>query len=53
LDPAVIFDRALILLLEKVEKTKLGAAGRPRRIRPRTDTTVPSRNVPRTVRRTA
>ncbi|HEV8702125.1 MAG TPA: hypothetical protein VGV60_12700 [Candidatus Polarisedimenticolia bacterium] len=52
-DPAVIFDRALILLLEKVEKTKLGAAGRPRRIRPRTDTAVPSRNVPRAVKRTA
>jgi hypothetical protein len=52
-DPAVIFDRALILLLEKVEKTKLGAAGRPRRIRPRTDTAVRSRNVPRAVKRTA
>jgi hypothetical protein len=29
-DPAAIFDRALALLLEKVEKTKLGAAAKPR-----------------------
>src|SRR5438876_562366 len=29
-DPAEIFDRALTLLLEKVEKAKLGAAFRPR-----------------------
>jgi hypothetical protein len=39
-DPAVIFDRALTLLLEKVEKKKLGAATRPRGgavIRPGTD----------------
>jgi hypothetical protein len=29
-DPAAIFDRALTLLLEKVEKAKLGAATKPR-----------------------
>jgi hypothetical protein len=28
-DPAAIFDRALTLLLAKVEKTKLGAAAKP------------------------
>jgi hypothetical protein len=42
-DPGVIFDRALALLLEKVEKSKLGrAAGSRRRrpIRPGTDTDV-------------
>jgi len=54
-DPGAIFDRALALLLEKVEKTKLGAAARPpasgaRVIRPRTDRTDPSRNVPRAVK---
>ncbi len=39
-DPGVIFDRALTVLLEKVEKAKLGAAARPRPsqpIRRRTD----------------
>ncbi len=39
-DPGAIFDRALTLLLEKVERTKLGAAANPRpprRIRPGTD----------------
>ena len=39
-DPGAIFERALTLLLEKVEKTKLGAAARPRPdrpIRPATD----------------
>ena len=39
-DPGVIFDRALTVLLEKVEKTKLAAAARPRPsrpIRPETD----------------
>src|SRR6185503_19957946 len=49
-DPGKIFDRALTLLLEKVEKTKLGAAARPRPrppIRPGTDKTVRSRDVPR------
>jgi hypothetical protein len=60
-DPGVIFDRALILLLEKVEKTKLGAVAKPRpsrSIRPGTDTatrksTLPSRHVPRAVKRAA
>jgi hypothetical protein len=57
-DPGAIFDRALTVLLEKVEKTKLGAAARPRPnppIRRRTDKvrkpTVPSRHVPREVKR--
>src|SRR5260221_19348 len=59
-DPGAIFDRALTVLLEKVEKTKLAAAAakpRPDRpIRPRTDTEVrkpglPSRHVPREVKR--
>ena len=57
-DPAAIFDRALTLLLEKVEKTKLAAAAkpRPRPIRPGADTrlrtpVVPSRDIPRHVRR--
>jgi len=57
-DPGVIFDRSLTVLLEKVEKTKLGAAARPRPdrpIRPETDKirrpTVPSRQVPRAVKR--
>jgi hypothetical protein len=57
-DPGAIFDRALTLLLAKVEKTKLGAASSPRppqSIRPETDNDVrtprlPSRNVPRAVR---
>jgi len=57
-DPGAIFDRALRLLLEKVEKTKLGAAAkpRPRPIRPATDRELrtpilPSRDVPRYVKR--
>jgi hypothetical protein len=39
-DPGTIFDRAIALLLEKVEKAKLGAAAKPRfpsGIRPGTD----------------
>lgn len=39
-DPGVIFDRAISLLLEKVERAKLGKAARPRPqplIRPETD----------------
>jgi hypothetical protein len=53
-DPGMIVERALALLLEKVEKTKLGAAARPRpSIRPRTDNSVRSRNVPRAVKRVA
>jgi hypothetical protein len=57
-DPAAIFDRAITLLLEKVEKAKLGAAAkpRPRSIRPGTDRQLrtpilPSRDVPRDVER--
>ncbi|HEU0091246.1 MAG TPA: HNH endonuclease signature motif containing protein [Vicinamibacteria bacterium] len=58
-DPAAIFDRALSLLLEKVEKAKVGAAAKPRAprpIRPGTDwqvrtPIVPSRDVPRQVQR--
>ncbi len=57
-DPAAIFDRALTLLLEKVEKAKVGAAAkpRPRPIRPgagrelRTSI-LPSRDVPRHIKR--
>ena len=55
-DPGAIFDRALRLLLERVEKTKLGAATKPRPIRPATDRELrtpilPSRDVPRHVKR--
>jgi hypothetical protein len=57
-DPGAIFDRALTLLLEKMERTKLGAAKkpRPRPIRPETDRQlrtpiVPSRDLPRYVQR--
>jgi len=57
-DPGAIVDRALSLLLEKVEKTKLGAAAkpRPRPIRPGADRQLrtpilPSRDVPRSVQR--
>ncbi len=57
-DPGAIFDRALTLLLEKVEKAKLGAAAkpRPRPIRPGADRhlrtpILPSRDVPRHVQR--
>jgi hypothetical protein len=57
-DPAAIFDRALSLLLEKVEKAKLGAAAkpRPRVIRPGADRqlrtpVIPSRDIPRHVQR--
>ncbi len=45
-DPGAIFDRALTMLLEKVEKTKLAAVDRPRPprpIRPETDTNPPIR----------
>jgi hypothetical protein len=56
-DPGAIVERALALLLEKVEKTKLGAAVRPRPsrpIRPETDkSAVRSRDVPRAVKRAA
>jgi 5-methylcytosine-specific restriction endonuclease McrA len=58
-DPGAIFDRAVTLLLETVEKRKLGAAARPRpraAIRPGTDRSgrepAPrSRDVPREVKR--
>jgi hypothetical protein len=58
-DPGAIFDRAVALLLEKVEKQKLGAAPRPRSsgaIRPGTDReawveTPESRDIPRNVKR--
>src|SRR5882724_9577513 len=53
-DPGAIFDRALTLLLEKVERTKLAAAAkpRPRSIRPGADRQLrtpilPSRDIPR------
>jgi hypothetical protein len=56
-DPGAIFDRALTLLLEKVEKTKLGAAAKPGPdppIRPETDKirkpSVHSRHVPQEVK---
>ena len=51
-DPGAIFDRALTLLLEKVEKTKLGAATkpRPRPIRPGADR---QRDIPSHVQRAA
>jgi hypothetical protein len=55
-DPGVLFGRALTLLLEKVEKAKLGAAAKPRlrpSIRPGTDAAVRSRYVPRAVKRAA
>ncbi len=56
-DPGAIFDRALTVLLEKVEKTKLGAVAKPRTdrlIRSGADKihrpTVPSRHVPQEVK---
>jgi 5-methylcytosine-specific restriction endonuclease McrA len=58
-DPAAICDRAWSLLLERVEKAKLGAvakAGSSRPIRPGTDKVhkrgSPNRHVPRAVKRT-
>jgi len=55
-DPGAIFDRALAVLLEKVEKSKLGATAKPRRgrsIRPGTDNPParPSRHIPSEVKR--
>jgi hypothetical protein len=60
-DPGAIFDRAIALLLEKVEKSKLGAAAKPRTppvIRPGTDSRVSSgqlasRHTPSHVKRSA
>jgi hypothetical protein len=56
-DPALIFDRAITLLLERVESRKLGATIKPRRrpIRPATDREIrtpirASRNVPQAVK---
>jgi hypothetical protein len=58
-DPAAIFDRALTLLLEKVEKTKVPAVDKPRArsIRPETDREaengrLPSRHIANDVKRT-
>ena len=51
-DPGAIFDRAVTLLLEKVERAKTGAAKRPRPIRPGTDTSR-SRHTPNESRRVA
>jgi hypothetical protein len=55
-DPGAIFDRALVVLLEKVEKAKLGATQKPKRrqsIRPGTDNPVArrSRHIPSEVKR--
>jgi hypothetical protein len=57
-DAGVIVERAIALLLEKVERTKRGAAARPRSIRPGTDdlirTPLPTtRDIPRSVKRGA
>jgi hypothetical protein len=57
-DAGAIVERAISLLLEKVEKAKRGAAARPRLIRPGTDdlirTPLPaSRDIPRAVKRGA
>jgi hypothetical protein len=51
-DPGAIFDRAVTLLLEKVERTKIGAAAKPRVIRPGTDKTT-SRHTPNQSRHVA
>ena len=55
-DPAAIVERALALLLAKVEKDKLGAASKPRPIRPGTDSLIRtpiilSRDIPNDVQR--
>src|SRR5688572_8049183 len=55
-DPGAIFDRALAVLLEKVEKRKLGVTAKPRprpSIRPGTDDPAarPSRHIPSEVKR--
>src|SRR4030095_13040343 len=55
-DPGAIFDRAVAVLLEKVEKAKLGAISRPRSgpsIRRGTDAPArrPSRHIPSEVKR--
>lgn len=56
-DPGAIFERAVTLLLQQVEKKKLGAASKPRSstpIRPGTDTSNAgenTRDIPRSVKR--
>jgi hypothetical protein len=55
-DPAAIVERALALLLAKIEKDKLGATSKPRPIRPGTDSLIRtpiilSRDIPNDVRR--
>ena len=52
-DPGAIFDRAIALLLERVEKQKLGATTRPRPIRPGTDKKPTSRHTPNPSKRVA
>lgn len=47
-DPAVIFDRALTVLIETLERTKFAAAKRPRRA---SSTPMRSRHIPASVRR--
>jgi hypothetical protein len=51
-DPGAIFDRAITLLLGKVERAKIGAAAKPRAIRPGTDRST-SRHTPNQSRRVA
>jgi hypothetical protein len=51
-DPGAIFDRAVALLLEQVEKAKLGATTKPRPIRPGTDRSG-SRHTPNHTKRIA
>ena len=51
-DPGAIFERAVTLFLEKVEKAKLGATTNPRPIRPGTDKSR-SRHTPNQSRRVA
>ena len=51
-DPGAIFDRAVTLLLEMVERAKLGAATKPRPIRPGTDRNT-SRHMPNESKRVA
>ena len=54
-DPGAIFDRALTVLLEKVEKTKLAAAAKPRPSRPirPADGSKTRLSVPRRIRKSA
>jgi hypothetical protein len=52
-DAGAIFDRAIALLLERVEKEKLGAAAKPRAIRPGTDSQAASRHTASYIKRSA